>query len=227
MFFILRSIQLHHLNTSFQVQLIGVKLPDLQLSGVSFRSWSTRDPLGQPKAGRSFHLSIGHQSPLGFTCIISGSTQLLHHMDLIDSLLSELEQDSGLRTPSPPFPSITTPPPPSLPFSSSSPSCKSPPPPSYSTSPREALQFPHLILSGTSPKELPSPSLNTSSPIPQLHCLITNAGKNFLKKFLVYIIFQVEFLVWSHRHSSNSLYQLSILHHPWTFYKLGAMSRPL
>ena len=188
--FHLRSIQFHYLNTSFQVQLIGVKLRDLQLSGVSFRSWSTRDPLGQPKAGRSFHRSIGHQSPLGFTCIISGSTQLLHNMDLIDSLLSELEQDSGLRTPSPPLPLSTSlpsskiPPPPPLLFSSFPPSCKSPPPHiSYSTSPREALQFPHLILSGTSPKELPPPSLNTSSPIPQLHCLTTNAGKNFLKNF--------------------------------------------
>ena len=105
-------------------------------------------------------------------------------------LLSELEQDSGLRTPSPPSLSSTTPPPPSLPFSSSSPSCKSPPPPSYSTSPREALQFPHLILSGTSPKELPAPSLNTSSPPPQLHCLTTNAGKKFLKIFSLHNFFR-------------------------------------
>ena len=108
-------------------------------------------------------------------------------------LLSELEQDSGLRTPSPPFLSSTTPPPPSPPFSSSSPSCKSPPPPSYSTSPREALQFPHLILSDTSSKELPAPSLNTSSPPPQLHCLTTNAGKiKQPEKSLVCIIFSGE-----------------------------------
>ena len=104
-------------------------------------------------------------------------TQLLPNMDLVDMLLSELEQDSGLRTPSPPSLSSTTPPPPSLPFSSSSPSCKSPPPPPYSTSPKEALQFPHVILSSTSSKELPAPSLNTSSPPPQVHCLTTNAGK--------------------------------------------------
>ena len=114
-------------------------------------------------------------------------------MDLVDLLLSELEQDSGLRTPSPPSLSSTTPPPPSLPFSSSSPSCKSPPPPSYSTSPKEALQFPHLILSSTSSKELPAPSLNTSSPPPQLHCLTTNAGKiKQPEKSLVCIIFSGE-----------------------------------
>ena len=181
----------------FSFKINSIPSPQYQFSGSTHRSEAPRlavlrfqlsvmeyvRPPGSAQGWQVLHRSIGHQSPLGFTCNISGSTQLLHNMDLIDSLLSELEQDSGLRTPSPPFLSSTTPPPPSLPFSSSSPSCKSPPPPSYSTSPREALQFPHLILSGTSPKELPAPSLNTSSPPPQLHCLTTNAGKNFLKKF--------------------------------------------
>ena len=186
----------------FSFKINSIPSPQYQFSGSTHRSEAPRlaalgcqlsvmeysRPLGSPKAGRSFHRSIGHQSSLGLTCIISGSIQLLHNMDFIDSLLSELEEDSGLRTPSPPLPFSTSlpsskiPPPPPLPFSSSPPSCKSPPPHiSYSTSPREALQFPHLILSGTSPKELPAPSLNTSSPPPQLHCLTINAGKNFLK----------------------------------------------
>ena len=74
MFFILRSIQIHHLNTSFQVQLIEVKLPDSQFSGFSFSHGVRKTPWVSPRlAGLSEHRSIGHQSTHSFTCITSGS----------------------------------------------------------------------------------------------------------------------------------------------------------
>ena len=74
MSFILRSIQIYHLNTSFQVQLIEVKLPDSQFSGFSFSHGVRKTPWVSPRlAGPSEHRSIGHQSPHSFTCIISDS----------------------------------------------------------------------------------------------------------------------------------------------------------
>ena len=74
MSFILRSIQIYHLNTSFQVQLIEVKLPDSQFSGFSLSHGVRKTPWVSPRlAGPSEHRSIGHQSPHSFTCIISGS----------------------------------------------------------------------------------------------------------------------------------------------------------